>query len=546
MTNRTRNLFREFIGLTAVAGLSLGIAGCGSEPAPPPAAPVAKKAPPPPPPAPPAPKVTPISELMAQYGIDPRVNLSEDLAPDNDEGRIAVLRFFDGFAKGDAARLTDVLRGPLGFDGFVVGDWNGHAQVPGSSNTDAAAAILAGVDMVMVPHDWEALLQTTLAQVREGVIPMARIDEAVTRILRVKMRAGLMGPFKNKGCPSSRPWAGRPLASAEHRAVAREAVRKSLVLLKDTGVLPLKKGAKVLVTGRGAHDIGLQSGGWTLTWQGTETSREDFPQATTIYEAFAQVCDATLGGPASPDFDAIVAVIGEAPYAEGVGDVTHVHHASHHPQDQALLDQLRQQAPGVPVVSVLLTGRPLDCNGELNRSDAFVVAWLPGGEGAGLTDVLFGDVPFTGCLSFAWPLGEKSLPCGYGLETGQRDALGVLPEQARRGRDSTPVFERGAFRGNFVLAPQGVRVETVDGRLQESARRLSWNGPGEVAFERDAAVEANTLVLELRGEGKLTVCGSAVTLSADWQEVRVPFVASAFALRSAGSTVAEFERITLE
>ncbi|MEM9492018.1 MAG: glycoside hydrolase family 3 N-terminal domain-containing protein, partial [Myxococcota bacterium] len=194
--------------------------------------------------------------------------------------------------------LTDVLRGRLGFDGFVVGDWNGHGQLPGCDNTHSAAAIIAGVDMIMVPDDWEAFFGNTMAQVKSGEIPMARIDEAVTRILRVKMRFGLFGPRAraDKGRPSTRPLAGDTslMGSAAHRAVARDAVRKSLVLLKNKGgVLPLARSANVLVAGPAADDIGLQSGGWTLTWQGTENTNDDFAGAESI---FAGIHKALAGG----------------------------------------------------------------------------------------------------------------------------------------------------------------------------------------------------------------------------------------------------------
>ena len=186
--------------------------------------------------------------------------------------------------------LTEVLRGPLGFDGFVVGDWNGHGQVPGCTNAQAAAVILAGVDMIMVPHDWRAFVANTIAQVESGVLPEWRVDEAVTRILRVKMRLGLLGPHTDRGRPSSRRLAGRQdlLGHPRHRAVARQAVRKSLVLLKNRdALLPLSPGQRVLVTGKGAHDLGIQSGGWTLTWQGTETTRDDFPHASTLFEGIS-------------------------------------------------------------------------------------------------------------------------------------------------------------------------------------------------------------------------------------------------------------------
>ena len=456
--------------------------------------------------------------------------------------------------------LTEVLRGPLGFDGFVVGDWNGHGQLDGCSNAQAPAAILAGVDMIMVPHDWRAFIVNTIAQVEAGELPVARIDEAVTRILRVKMRQGLLGPYTDRGRPSSRALAGQPTlpGCASHRAVAREAVRKSLVLLKNrAGVLPLQPGGRVLVAGKGAHDVGMQSGGWTLTWQGTETQRSDFPHATTLFEGISEVVQAAGGtaelvGPntrAIDEHDVIIAIIGETPYAEGQGDVLApaIHHATRHPEDLALLDRLREHAPGVPVVTVLLTGRPVYCNAELNRSDAFLVAWLPGGEGGGVADVLFGSHPVTGRLPFSWPArpGDTALhpedadragfAYGFGLRFGDADSLGVLPEAPMPRASSEgriEVFHRGAlrpgwsfrpFQGNTPGRAEGGRdrptVETVDGTLQGSARRVSWRGPGGLTIGPSAGHTVqlsgenapNTLHFRLR-VGRME--SNAVTLGA--------------------------------
>src|SRR5205807_1950131 len=284
--------------------------------------------------------------------------------------------------------LTDVLKERLGFDGLVVSDWDGVDGVQGCSKDHCAHAINAGIDLVMVPTEWKAFLENTVAQVRAGDIPESRIDEAVTRILRVKMRAGLF----EKGRPSSRPLANHRalLGSPEHRAVAREAVRKSLVLLKNAGgVLPLRPNLNVLVAGRGADDIGMQSGGWTITWQGTGNSNADFPGATSIFAGIrATVAGACGTATLSVDGiyqsrpDVAIVVFGETPYGE---------------------------RHGAPVVAVFLTGRPLFVTPALDASDAFVIAWLPGAEGEGVADVLFrqtsGEVnaDFTGRLSFSWP-----------------------------------------------------------------------------------------------------------------------------------------------
>ncbi len=183
---------------------------------------------------------------------------------------------------GNRELLTDALKGDMAFNGFVVGDWNGHGQVPGCTNTSCAASINAGVDMFMAPDSWKGLYENTLAQARSGEIPAARLDDAVRRILRVKLRAHLF----EKGAPSTRPLAGQfnLLGSPEHRAVARQAVRESLVLLKNQGqLLPLSGKANVLVAGDGADNIGKQSGGWTITWQGTDLTNKDFPNGQSIF-----------------------------------------------------------------------------------------------------------------------------------------------------------------------------------------------------------------------------------------------------------------------
>ena len=184
---------------------------------------------------------------------------------------------------GNKALLSDVLVGRLGFDGLVVGDWNGHLEVPGCTGTNCAPVFNAGVDVIMAPDTWRGLYTHMLEQVGSGEIPMARLDEAVSRVLRVKLRAGVL----SAGPPSTRPYAGRweLLGAPEHRAVARQAVRESLVLLKnDNAILPLNPKLHILVAGDGANDLGKQCGGWTISWQGTGNSRTDFPHGQTIFE----------------------------------------------------------------------------------------------------------------------------------------------------------------------------------------------------------------------------------------------------------------------
>jgi beta-glucosidase len=319
--------------------------------------------------------------------------------------------------------LTDVLKKQIGFDGLIVSDWDGIDEVQACSKDKCPQAVNAGIDLFMVPTEWKPFLENTVAQVRSGVIPEVRIDDAVSRILRVKLRAGLF----EKGRPSSRPLANKTavLGAPEHRAVAREAVRKSLVLLKnEKNILPLRRNMKVLVAGDGADAIGKQCGGWTLTWQGTENTNADFPGATSIFAGIRQaVASATLSvdGSFKERPDVAIVVFGENPYAEWFGDVKSVEYQPAKKSDLALLRRLR--ASGIPVVSLFITGRPLVINEELASSDAFVVAWLPGTEGGGIADVLFrkpnGKVnyPFTGKLSFSWPRDatRTAFAQGFGL-----------------------------------------------------------------------------------------------------------------------------------
>ena len=345
--------------------------------------------------------------------------------------------------------LTDVLVGRMGFDGFVIGDWNGHGQVQACSNTSCASAFNAGLDMFMAPDSWQALYESMLAQVRAGDITPERLGEAVTRVLRVKFRAGVF----DAGRPSSRPHAGdfSLLAAPEHRALAREAVRKSLVLLKnENGLLPLSPDAEVLLAGNGAHNIGKQSGGWTLNWQGTGNTNEHFPNGMSIFDGFNEAMQAGKGsvtlsedGSYTDAPDVAVVVFGEDPYAEFQGDRPNVDY----PANDGLELLQRFRAAGVPTVSVFLSGRPLWINPELNASDAFVAAWLPGSEGGGVADLLVGNrdgsgrFDFSGKLSYSWPktaaqdevnVGDASydplFAYGYGLSYAEGASIGSLSE----------------------------------------------------------------------------------------------------------------------
>ncbi|HET8816096.1 MAG TPA: glycoside hydrolase family 3 protein, partial [Pseudidiomarina sp.] len=310
--------------------------------------------------------------------------------------------------------LTDVLKKQMGFDGFVVGDWNGHGQIPGCTNYNCPQAANAGLDVYMVPTDaWKPLYENLVQQVKDGVIAQSRVDDAVRRILRVKMRAGLF----DKPSPAERPLAGRTelIGADEHRAVARAAVRQSLVLLKNSEqLLPLEPNQRILLAGSGADNIGQQSGGWTISWQGTGNTNEDFPGGTSIYRGIATQVEAAGGivelaetGRFSEKPDVAIVVFGEQPYAEGNGDIDNLEYQRGNKRDLELLRRLKSQ--GIPVVSLFISGRPLWVNPELNASDAFVAVWLPGSEGGGIADVILrnpdGSVQydFQGKLPFSWP-----------------------------------------------------------------------------------------------------------------------------------------------
>jgi beta-glucosidase len=432
--------------------------------------------------------------------------------------------------------LTGVLKETMGFDGLLVGDWNAHGQIPGCTNESCAETVNAGLDMFMVPDDWEELYHSTLAQARSGEIPEARLDDAVRRVLRVKARAGVL----DRGRPSSRPYAGDEsvLGGAEHRAVARQAVRESLVLLKNhDGTLPLSPVQRVMVAGSGAHDIGKQTGGWTLTWQGTGNQNSDFQGATSIWEGIRQAVESAGGtaelipegafDPGAPP-DVAIVVFGENPYAEFQGDRQTVDFPRGKREELALLRRLDES--GIPVVSVFLTGRPLWVSPELNASDAFVVAWLPGSEGSGIADVLFTDLDgavahdFMGRLSFSWPkrpdqavlnVGDPDydplFSYGFGLSYGDDGELPRLSEEWLE----TSTTESGTilFAGSTV-PPWRLWVEGESGveerREAAAGRTASWDGEVEVSV-RDRRVQEDAREVRWPGTGVGRVMVAGVT-----------------------------------
>lgn len=424
---------------------------------------------------------------------------------------------------GDKYLLTDVLKTRMGFDGFVVGDWNGHGQISGCTNENCAQAALAGLDVYMVPTAaWKPLYYNLIEQVESGTIPLSRIDDAVRRILRVKLRAGLF----DKPSPAKRPLSGKTelIGSAEHRAVAREAVQQSLVLLKNNdAILPLNPKQRILVTGEGADNIGMQSGGWTISWQGTGNTNSDFPGGSSIYAGIKQAVDAAGGstelssdGSYSSKPDVAIVVFGEQPYAEGNGDLDNLEYQRGNKTDLALLRKLK--ADGIKVVSLFISGRPLWVNPELNASDAFVAVWLPGSEGAGVADVIMAkadgsaNVNFRGKLSFSWPATAQQmvnrhdadyqplLPYGFGLRYGDASTLSnTLQEQvvADATLDDLVLFERavkapyqlqlhsGTEKQAVVSSVQqlgNIAMRTFDKAVQEDARRFAFSGEAKVSL----------------------------------------------------------------
>lgn len=319
--------------------------------------------------------------------------------------------------------ITDVLKDALGFDGIVISDWDAHAEVARCAAGDAGYAINAGLDVLMIAGRtaWQTAYRTTLRQVAEGVIPLARIDDAVRRVLRVKMRAGLWDKPRPRERTLTAAGGAGTVGAPEHRELAREAARASLVLLRNTpGLLPLPRTSRVLVTGSGADDLRKQCGGWTLTWQGDDLTREDLPGGTTVADAVRAVVgrerctvDPGLERADAAAHDVAVVVIGEDSYAEMRGTLkpwrplAYAELKGAYAADLALLGRLR--AAGVRTVTVFLSGRPLYCTEEINLSDAFVAAWLPGPHGEAITDVLFAGEDgaiahdFRGRLPSSWP-----------------------------------------------------------------------------------------------------------------------------------------------
>ena len=313
--------------------------------------------------------------------------------------------------------LTDVLRGELGFKGVLVSDWDGIDALAGDRDEDVRQAINAGIDMVMVPSAYQAFSESLKRNVESGRVPLSRIDDAVRRILLAKLRLGLFEhPFGDDTLLTK-------VGSPEHRAVARQAVRESLVLLINRhSVLPLRKNlSRIAVAGRAADDIGVQSGGWTISWQG---SPGPITEGTTLLSAIRKAAPAATvtfspDGDVPPSAEVAVVAIGEQPYAEMKGDRTDL---ALDQRDVAIVRKAR--AAGVPVVLVLFSGRPLILEPILDDVHALIAAWLPGSEGDGIADVLFGDFNPTGRLGVTWPRSMAQIPINAG--PGTKKPAGAL------------------------------------------------------------------------------------------------------------------------
>lgn len=446
---------------------------------------------------------------------------------------------------GSKAYLTGLLKEKMGFDGLVVGDWNGHGQIPGCTNSNCPQALLAGLDIYMVAEEWKPLYANLLAQARDGTIPMARVDDAVRRILRVKMRYGLF----EKPKPSARPLAGKfsLIGAPAHRAIAREAVRKSLVLLKNqNGVLPIKRGRSILVVGEAARSLPVQSGGWSITWQGGgDLTNADFPGGQTILEAVTAQAKAngnptafSADGQYSARPDVAIVVFAEQPYAEFIGDAKDLIL----PDARPLAIMRALKANNIPVIAVLLSGRPLWMNREINAADAFVAAWLPGTEGAGLADLLLrapsrlAERDFVGVLPFSWPAsctqfalnaGEPGyaplFPLGYGQRYAHPQRTPVLDERCAlidgAGGGTTDLIKAGRPILPFSLelsdhsgkarapsSPAGhLRLVQRDRNAQEDSAQFTWSGPAALTLRLDPGADASAHKIALQASKSLVL-----------------------------------------
>ena len=346
-----------------------------------------------------------------------------------DSCAISIMASFNSWngnkSHGSKYLLTDILKSQMEFDGFIVGDWNGHGQLPNCKDSNCPEAFNAGVDIFMVPTEWEPLFWNTLDQVRTGDISLERLDDAVRRILNVKKYLGLFDGRK------PHDYINNYIGEKSHRDLARQAVRESIVLLKnDKDILPMNPSKRFLIIGNQSKFIENQMGGWTITWQGktwegTSIANDDFPNTLSIYDSLFEHID-NLGGEIEfsddgsyskkPDY--IIMVYGETPYAEGFGDIDSLDFSV--TNIDMILKMKNFSRDGIPIVSLFLSGRPLIVDDELDLSSSFVSIWLPGTAIEGINDVIFSNADntvnfdFKGKLSFSWPSKSSNNPLNKG------------------------------------------------------------------------------------------------------------------------------------
>ena len=370
--------------------------------------------------------------------------------------------------------LTEVLKNKMQFNGFVVGDWNGHGQVAGCSNANCAASFNAGVDMFMVPEDWKDLYRNTLRQAKKGEISKQRLDDAVRRILLVKERMGMFDGRQPKDSNFTE------VGLQKNREIARQAVRESIVLLKNNNnVLPISRKARILVIGPDANSLRTQTGGWTLDWQGANNNNDDFPGSITFLEALNEVSQSSVDfveniqARETDDYDIAIVAFGEQPYAEGVGDRKNL--SFNRTAQIIALEKLKEL--NIPSVALFFSGRPLWVTREINLSDAFVAAWLPGTESRGMIDVLLKDegdevnydikgrlpfswpkTPFQANLNYFDPASDPLFAFGYGLNYSDKLTL----EQYDENVDKEQLF------GNEIDLLIGSVTDRFIGYIQEN------------------------------------------------------------------------------
>jgi beta-glucosidase len=435
---------------------------------------------------------------------------------------------------GNQFLITSVLKGELGFSGFVITDWNGIDQIdgqPGFTAAEVRTAINAGIDMVMVPDAWQNFISILRTEVSAGRIAMSRIDDANRRILTKKFELGLFEhPLTDR---SFTPLVG----SAAHRSLARQAVRQSLVLLKNTGnVLPLPTAnAKIFVAGKSADNIGLQSGGWTISWQGSSGATTP---GTTILQGIRNTVAASTtvtfnatGAGIDGSYRAAIAVVGETPYAEGMGDRPGAMGLDN--TDLQAINTLR--ASGVPVIVVLVSGRPLDIAAQLPNWSALVAAWLPGTEGQGVADVLFGVAQPTGKLPMTWmssasqqPINDGDgkpplFPFGFGLAYGgtqTRDAYTQIEAESFSSQAGVQVEATtdtgGGQNVGFIAPGDSITYSNIDfgtsTALQVITRRASGSTTtGTVQYRLDSATGPVIASVPISNTGGWQTWGSVTT-----------------------------------